>query len=134
MVSLHCPFREESERVRDKYLVLGSSLLSEGENSWDTDGQMVATDEVDLSLLNEAPDLGLLEVIKLVLVGSSQMGNQASVVASDDDTTSTGGLNIIHTVLNSETSLCTGLPEDIGILVLANAADVEDRVLRENIL
>lgn len=95
---------------------------------------MVATDEVDLSLFNEVPDLGLLEVIKLVLIGSSQMGNQASVVAGDDDTASTGRLNIIYTVFNSETGLCTGLSEDIGILVLANAADVEDRVLGENIL
>ena len=95
---------------------------------------MVSTDVVDLGLLNERPDLGLLQVLDLVLVGSSKVGAHAAVVTSDDNTTLTGGLGFIDTVLGVDTGLLTGLLEDVTVLVLTDAADVDNRLLGEEVL
>ena len=95
---------------------------------------MVSTDVVDLGLLNQRPDLGLLEVLELVLVGSSKVGTHAAVVTSDDNTTLTSGHSFIDTVLGVDTGLLTGLLEDVTVLVLTNTADVDDGLLGEQVL
>jgi hypothetical protein len=122
-------FRQETT-----YLVLGSSLLSEGQDGGNADSQVESTNEVELSLLNEVPDVGLLKVLELVLVGGSKVGAQAAVVASDDGTTLSSGLGLVHTVLGVDTGLLTGLLEDLTVAVLANTANVEDGVIREQVL
>ena len=93
---------------------------------------MVATNEVCLALLDDVPVL--LQVVKLVAVGSSQVGAQAAVVASDDDTTTAGGLGLVDTVADLKTSLLGGVGEDVGVLVLANAAEVDNGLGREDVL
>lgn len=116
------------------YLVLGSSLLSESQDGGNADSQVETTDEVELGLLNKVPDVGLLEVLELVLVGSSKVSAQAAVVAGDDGTTLSSGLGLVHTVLSVDTGLLTGLLEDVTVAVLANTANVEDRVIGEQVL
>ena len=116
------------------YLVLRSSLLSESLDGWDADSQMVASDEVDLSLLDERPDLWLLQVVKLVLVGSGQMRDHGPVVTGDDDTTTASGLSIVDTVFRMDTSLVASLLENIGVLVTTNASDVHDGLRGEDVL
>lgn len=115
-------------------LVLRSSLLTERLDGGDTDSQVVATDVVELSLLDQRPDVGLLQVLNLVLVGSSEVGAHAAVVASDNNTALASGLSLVHTVLGVDTSLLAGLLQDVTELVLANAANVDDRVLGEQVL
>lgn len=115
-------------------LVLRGSLLAEGLDGGDTDSQVVATDVVELSLLDKGPDLGLLQVLNLVLVGSSEVSAHAAVVASDNDTALASGLSLVHTVLGVDTGLLAGLLQDVTELVLANAANVDDRVLGEHVL
>lgn len=115
-------------------LVLRSSLLAEGLDGGNTDSQVVATDVVELSLLDQGPDVGLLQVLNLVLVGSSEVSAHATVVASDNDTAFASGLSLVDTVLSVDTSLLAGLLQDVTVLVLANAANVDDRVLGEHIL
>jgi hypothetical protein len=116
------------------YLVLSGSLLTKGDDGGHTDSQVVTTDVVDLGLLNQRPDLGLLEVLNLVLVGSSEVGAHAAVVASDDNTTLTGGLGLVDTVLGVDTGLLTSLLEDLTVLVLTDATDVDNGLLREHVL
>jgi hypothetical protein len=115
-------------------LVLRGSLLAEGLDGGNTDSQVVATDVVELSLLDQGPDVGLLQVLNLVLVGSSEVSAHATVVASDNDTAFASGLSLVDTVLSVDTSLLAGLLQDVTVLVLANAANVDDRVLGEHIL
>lgn len=62
------------------------------------------------------------------------MGAHAAVVAGNNDTTLAGGLDIVDTVLRLDTGLGAGLLEEIGVLVLANAANVDDRVVGEHVL
>lgn len=95
---------------------------------------MVSTDIVDLSLLNKSPDMRLLEVVKFVFVGSSKVSDHAAVVAGDDNTTFSSGLNIVHTVLSVDTGLFAGFCEDVGVLVFADAANVGDGVFGEDVL
>ena len=95
---------------------------------------MVATDVVHLGLLDERPDVGLLQVLKLVLVGSSKVGTHAAVVAGDHNTTLASRLLVIDTVLGVDTGLLTGLLEDVGVLVLTNTANVGDRVGGQHVL
>lgn len=93
---------------------------------------MVATNEVCLALLDNVPVL--LQVVELVAVGGSKIGDQATVVASDDDTAAASGLLLIDTVANLKTSLLGSICEDVGVLVLANAAEVDDGLGREDVL
>lgn len=116
------------------YLVLGSCLFSKGQDSRHTDSQMESTDIVDLGLLNQGPDVRLLQVVKLVLVGRSKVGDQATVVASDDRTALSSRLGVVDTVFSVDTSLLAGVSEDVGVLVAANTADVKDGVLRKDVL
>ena len=95
---------------------------------------MVSTDIVDLGLLDQGPNLGLLEVLKLVFIGSSEVGAHAAVVASDDNTALTGRLGLINTVLSVDTGLLASLLEDVAELVLTNTADVDNGLLREQVL
>jgi hypothetical protein len=62
------------------------------------------------------------------------VGAHAAVVASDYDTTLSGGLGLIDTVLSVDASLLTGLFEDVTELVLTDATDVDNGLLREHIL
>lgn len=125
---------EGRREVEHEDLVLGGSLLGEGQNGGNTDSQVVATDVVELSLLNERPDVGLLQVLNLVLVGSGEVSAHAAVVTGDDDTALAGRLRIVDTVLGVDTSLLAGLLQDLAILVLTDAADVDNGVVREQVL
>jgi hypothetical protein len=116
------------------YLVLGGGLLTEGKDGGHTDSQVVTTDVVDLGLLNQRPDLRLLEVLKLVLVGGSKVGAHAAVVAGDDNTTLASGLGLIDTVLGVDTGLLAGLLEDITEFVLTDTTDVDNGLLGEHVL
>ena len=115
-------------------LVLGSGLLTQSLDGRDAHRQVVATDVVHLGLLGEGPDVGLLQVLELVLVGGSQVGAHATVVSGDDHTTLAGGLGLIDTVLGVDTGGSAGLLEDVGVLVLADAANVADGVFGEHVL
>ena len=93
---------------------------------------MVATNEVCLALLDNVPVL--LEVVKLVAVGGSKVGAQAAVVASDNDTATASGLGLVDAVADLKASLLGGIGEDVGVLVLANTAEVDDGLGREDVL
>ena len=93
---------------------------------------MVATNEVCLALLDNVPVL--LKVLELVAVGSSKVGAQAAVVASNDDTATASGLGLVDTVVDIKASLLGGIGENVGVLVLANAAEVDDGLGREDVL
>jgi len=116
------------------YLVLSSSLLGKSQDSRNGDGQVVSTNVVDLSLLDQIPDLRLLQVLGLVLISGSKVGAHAAVMASDDDTALAGGLNIVDTVFSVDTSLGASVLQEIGVFILANAANVDDRVVGEDVL
>lgn len=125
---------QETSKKKNTYLVRRSSLLSKSQDGRNRDRQVVTTNIVDLSLLNLRPDLRQLQVLELVLVGGSKVGAHAAVVAGNDDTTLAGGLDIVDTVLRLDTGLGAGLLEEIGVLVFANAANVDDRVVGEHVL
>lgn len=78
--------------------------------------------------------MGLLEVVKLVFVGSSKVGDHATVVSSNDNTTFSGGLDLIDTVFGVDTSLFAGFCEDVAVLVFADAANVGDGVFGKDVL
>lgn len=78
--------------------------------------------------------MGLLEVIKLVLVGSSKVSNHAAVMAGNNNTAFSGGLDIVDTILSVDTGLLAGFCEDVGVLVFTDAANEGDGVLGEDVL
>jgi hypothetical protein len=97
-------------------------------------GEVVTADVVDLGALDEAPDLWLLQVIQVVVVGGAQVGAETPVVAGDDDPAAAGGLRGLDTVLDAEAGLLDGILEDGGVLVIADTAEVHDAVVGENVL
>jgi hypothetical protein len=95
---------------------------------------VVATDVVGLGVLDEGPDIGALQVLQVVVVGSAQLGAHAAVVAGDDNAAAAGGDLGVDAVLDAETGLLAGVAEDGGILVVAGTAEVDDAVLRQDVL
>lgn len=96
--------------------------------------EVVATNVVHLSILDQAPDLGLLQVIKPIVVGSTQIRAHAPVVARNHHTTPTGGLRRLDAVLDAKTGLLDGILEDGGVLVVADTAEVYDAVVGQEVL
>lgn len=95
---------------------------------------MVTTNVEHLSVLHQAPNLGLLQVVQPVVVGSAQIGAHAAVVASNDHTTSASRLRGLDAVLDTQTGLLDGVAQDGGVLVVADTAQVDDAVVREQVL
>lgn len=95
---------------------------------------MVATNVEYLSVLNQAPDLGLFQVVQAVVVGGSQVGAHAAVVAGDDDAAAARGLRGLDAVLDAQAGLLARVLEDGGVLVVADAAQVHDAVGRQHVL
>lgn len=55
-------------------------------------------------------------------------------MAGDNDAAAAGGLFLVDEVFSSETSFLTGRAKDVGILVGANTAYVDNGVGREDVL
>lgn len=115
-------------------LVVLSGLLSDSLDGLWADREVVTTDVDKLCVLNKLPDLWLLQVIHLVVVCGSKISAHRSVVTSDDNTATSGGVLLGDTVLGTKTGLLVGLLEDGGILVVSDAANVDNRVVWENVL
>ena len=66
---------------------------------------MITTNIVHLCLLNQRPDLWLLQVLDVVKIGGGEISAERAVLAGDDNTASTGGLLVIDTVLDTDALL-----------------------------
>lgn len=97
-------------------------------------GEMVPANIVGLGILNESPDIGALEMLEVVVVGCAQLGAHAAVVAGDDDAAATRGDLGVDAVLDAQTGLLAGIAEDGGVLVVAGTAQVDDAVVRQDVL
>lgn len=95
---------------------------------------MVTTNVVDLRVLNQAPDLRLLQVVQAIVVGGSQVGAHTPVVASDHHTAAARGLGGLDAVLDAEPDLLDGILEDACVLVVADAANEHDTVIGQHVL
>lgn len=118
----------------DEGLVVLGGLLGDGLDGLRADGEVVTADVDGLGLLNQAPDLGLLQVVNLVVVSSGEVGAHATVVTSDDDTATSSWVVSIDAVLNTEAGLLVGLLESSGVLVVTDTANVDNRLLGEDVL
>jgi hypothetical protein len=92
------------------------------------------TNVVDLSVLNELPNLGLLQVVEVVVVGSTEVSAQASVVTSDDGTATASLLLRVDTVLDSKASSLDSVVKNGRVLVVTSTTDVDDTVGRKDVL
>jgi hypothetical protein len=97
-------------------------------------GEVVASNVEDLSVLNERPDLGLLQVVKAVVVGSAEVSAETAVVAGDNNTASASWLLGVNTVLDTETGSLDGILQDGRVLVVTDTTEVDDAVGGEDVL
>ena len=95
---------------------------------------MVASDVVDLGVLHEGPDLGLLQVVEVIVVGGAEVGAERAVVAGDDDAAAARGVLVVDAVLDAEAGGLDGVAQDGGVLVVADAAEVDDAVGGQEVL
>ena len=68
------------------------------------------------------------------MVGGTQVGAQAAVVASDDNTATAGLLLGVDTVLDTQTSLLDGIVENGRVLVITSTTEVDDGVGGQDVL
>jgi hypothetical protein len=87
-----------------------------------------ATNVEDLRVLDLLPDTLLLQMLELVVVGSSEVSAHGAVVAGDDHTAATSGSLLVVEVFGLDASVGRDLLQSLAVLVLANAADVDDRL------
>lgn len=95
---------------------------------------MIAADVVEVGVLGEGPDLGALEVVDVVEVGGGEVGAERAVVVGDDDGAAAGGGLGVDAVLDAQADLLDGVAQDGGVLVVADAAEVDDAVRRQQVL
>lgn len=88
----------------------------------------------DIGVLGKGPDLGLLQVVEVVVVGSAEVGAEGAVVAGDDGAAAAGGVLGVDTVLDAKASGLDGIMEGGGVLVVTNAAEVDDAVGGKDVL
>lgn len=96
--------------------------------------EVVATNVVHIGVLYQAPNLGLLQVIEPVVVGSTKIRAHAPVVARNHHAAPSGGLRRLDTVLDAKAGLFDGILEDGGVLVVADTAQVYDAVVGQHVL
>lgn len=87
---------------------------------------MVSTHVVDLGLLDERPDLRLLQMLDLVTVRCGKIGAETAVLTCDNDTAAAGRLLFIDAVFDADAFLRGGGLEDLGVLVLADGSNIDD--------
>lgn len=96
--------------------------------------EVVATNVVHLGILNEAPDLRLLQVVEVVVVRSTKISTQTSVVAGNDNAAAAGLLLRVDTVLDAEASGRDGVVHDGRVLVITSTTKVDDAVGGQDVL
>lgn len=98
-------------------------------------GKEVSLDVEELGGINDTGDFGLGEVIRSKLLGGSKGSTQVSVVAGDDDCTSTssggGRLDLVGRV---DTFGLVGLFESLHEIIVTDRSDVGDRAGWEDVL
>ncbi len=97
-------------------------------------GEMETTNIVEVGVLGKLPDLGLLEMFDVVEVGGAEVGAERTVRAGDDGAAAAGGGVGVDAVLDAQADLLDGVPQDGGVLVVADAAEVHDAVRRQHVL
>jgi hypothetical protein len=127
-------FHTDSVTLLWTYLVLACSLLGEGEDGRYAHGHMVATNIVELCVLNQLPYLRLLQVVQLVQVGSGEVGAERAIVSGDNDTAAAGRRLVVVAVFGADASFGADVLEDLAVLVFADAADVDCGIRWENVL
>lgn len=95
---------------------------------------METADVEEVGVLGELPDLGALEVVDVVEVGSAELGAEGAVDAGDDGAAAAGGGLGVDAVLDAQADLLDGVAQDGGVLVVADAAEVHDAVGRQDVL
>ena len=96
---------------------------------------MVAADVVELGSLHQRPDRRGFQVRELVVVGRGQMGAHGAVLARDDHAAAAGGGVFGRAeILGAQAGGVACVGEERGVVVVADAADVEDRGGREDVL
>lgn len=95
---------------------------------------MVSAHEVDPGLLHQGRDLGGLQVREFVLVRGGQVGAHGAVVAGDDDAAAAGGLVRGDEVFGADARFFVFGAQRRGVLVGADAADVDGGVRGEDVL
>ncbi|KAJ6446362.1 telomerase activating protein Est1 [Purpureocillium lavendulum] len=96
--------------------------------------EVEATNVVDLGVLDELPDLRLLQVVDVIVVGSAQVGAQAAVVAGDDDAAAASLLLGVDAVLDAQTSGLDSIVQDGRVLVVTSTAQIDDAVGGQDVL
>lgn len=97
-------------------------------------GEVETADVEDIGVLGESPDLGLLQVVEVIVVGSVKGGAERPVVAGDDGAAPAGRGLGVDAVLDPQANGLNGITEDSGILIIADAAEVDDAVGGEDVL
>jgi len=115
---------ERSRERNTERLVSRNGILRDMEERVGSNRQEVALDEVLLSRLPESLVLRLLEVLNVVLVGSSKVSNHGAVLSLDQDSAGTSGGSLVNQVLDTDTICSSALAKDLCVCIITNAAEV----------
>ena len=88
------------------------------------DGQKETSSIVLLSVVQKLLDGLAEEMLNLVLVGSSKVGNETPLLLVDENSTGTGGGLLVDMVEGLDSLLTSGLAEDGTVVVLSDRPDV----------
>lgn len=116
------------------YLIVRSSFLGQSKDGGNAYSQVKSSDEIYLRFLDQVPNVWLLQVLKLIVVGGGEMSAQAAVMASDDDATAARGLVLVNAIFRVDAGFFADVCELLAMLIFSDATNVGDGVGWENIL
>ncbi len=115
---------EGGREGKSKVLLVGGSMLSNGEHSRDGNGKEVALNDVVGSVGPDGLDVLLVKVLGLVLVGSSEAGNHGAVLLLDEAGASAGGDGGINHVADVHTIALGALAEGNSVGIITDATSI----------
>lgn len=107
------------------YLILRRRLLRERQYSWDANRQVISAHIEELRVLHELPDLGLFQMIQLILVRRRKIRAERTVMPGDNDAAAAGRSLFVIAVCGLYARLRTNFFQMLAVFVAANAADVD---------
>lgn len=113
-------------------MAAGSRAGAQGQGA--PTSEVEAANVVDARVLDQGPDLGLLQVVDVVVVGGPEISAQASVMAGDDDAAAARLLLGVDAVLDTQAGGLDGVVQDGRVLVVTGASKVDDAVGGQHVL
>ena len=125
---------EWRRKGENENLVVLRCLFRKSLNGGWAHSKMIPANKIIISPLNQLPHLRALQMLQIIMIRRSQIGTHGPIMACNHHTASSSLLLLVHTVFDSQALGLDSVVQDGGIFIVANTAQEDGGVRREEIL